>query len=100
MHGTNPAHSDTDGDWIPDGTEIADGTDPLDPSDFKTIVYFVDPDASGLGDGLSWDNAFNMIAAANEIVVPGDMIMIAAGVYPATKSECAAMRDLWHELTA
>jgi len=33
-HGTNPAVADTDGDGVDDGTEVGNGTDPLDPASY------------------------------------------------------------------
>ena len=32
--GTSATNPDSDGDGVPDGTEIANGTDPCDPADF------------------------------------------------------------------
>jgi hypothetical protein len=40
-YGTNPLDDDTDGDGLSDGYEVANGLDPLDPSDGTQIVSIV-----------------------------------------------------------
>jgi sugar lactone lactonase YvrE len=45
--GTDPANSDSDGDGIPDGQEVANGTDPTDPLDPPPPVVPVLPLAGG-----------------------------------------------------
>ncbi len=45
--GTDPANSDTDGDGIPDGEEVTNGTDPNDPNDPTPPVIPALPFAGG-----------------------------------------------------
>ena len=45
VHGTDPLAADSDGGGTPDGTELASGTDPLDPADDG-----LDTDGDGLTD--------------------------------------------------
>jgi len=44
-------------------------------------IYYVDSTAVALGDGLSWDSAFNTLQDALEIASSGSEIWVAAGVY-------------------
>ncbi|MEW6076645.1 MAG: choice-of-anchor U domain-containing protein [Thermodesulfobacteriota bacterium] len=44
-------------------------------------IYYVDADATGNNDGLSWGNAFLTLQDALVIAVPGDQIWAAAGTY-------------------
>lgn len=57
--------------------------------EFKPISadWFVNDDASGTGDGLSWANAFTDAQSAMDIAASGDIIFIAAGTYQAPSSE-------------
>jgi Flp pilus assembly pilin Flp len=50
--GTDPRKADSDGDGLTDGAELAAGTPPR-YADFDHDTRGGDPDASGLGDGLS-----------------------------------------------
>jgi hypothetical protein len=43
QHGTNPLIADTDGDGWPDGVEVADGKDPLDPKSRPAVVVTANP---------------------------------------------------------
>ena len=43
QHGTNPLIADTDGDGWPDGVEVADGKDPLDPKSKPMYVSVAHP---------------------------------------------------------
>ncbi|MFA7121001.1 MAG: hypothetical protein WC277_05940, partial [Bacilli bacterium] len=70
LHNTDPSRGDTDRDGLPDGWEIANGLDPLDPADaildpdgdgvstadevnaLKTSPFLYDSDGDGLSDGL------------------------------------------------
>jgi len=56
--GTDPANPDTDGDGIPDGQEVANGTDPTNPLDPAPPVVPVLPAAGGallvIGLALGW----------------------------------------------
>ena len=49
LYGTDPNNSDTDGDGVGDGQEVADGTDPLDPNDYLEPGR-LDSDNDGLYD--------------------------------------------------
>lgn len=44
-------------------------------------TWFVDDDAPGGGDGLSWNTAFSDLQAALDIAVAGDEIRVAGGTY-------------------
>ena len=61
--GSDPNNADTDGDTIPDGQEITDGTDPLDPCDaiggVPTLTAGCDEEVVSSG-----------IAVSNEILTP------------------------------
>ncbi|QXP57703.1 gliding motility-associated C-terminal domain-containing protein [Cellulophaga sp. HaHa_2_95] len=61
--GSDPNNADTDGDTIPDGQEITDGTDPLDPCDaiggVPTLTAGCDEEVVSSG-----------IAVSNEILSP------------------------------
>jgi hypothetical protein len=46
QHGTNPLVADTDGDGWPDGVEVADGKDPLDPKSKPRVVITATPGSS------------------------------------------------------
>lgn len=56
LYGTDPNNPDTDGDGIPDGLEVATGSDPLDPNDpilnGDTLPPPVDTDGDGIPDFL------------------------------------------------
>jgi hypothetical protein len=49
-------------------------------------------------DGEDWQEHARRIAGL--VNQTGARCILRPGAYPATKSECAAMRDLWHELTS
>ncbi|WP_378183369.1 choice-of-anchor Q domain-containing protein [Aquimarina sp. SS2-1] len=77
--GDNDGDENTDGDGDGDG----DGTDEV--SD-RTIFVF--GDASGIGDGLSWENAFTELQAAIDFSLKGDEIWVAQGTYiPDTETD-------------
>ncbi|WP_282133667.1 Ig-like domain-containing protein [Cellulophaga baltica] len=61
--GSDPNNADTDGDTIPDGQEITDGTDPLDPCDAIGGV-------PTLAAGCNEEVVSSGIAVANEILTP------------------------------
>ena len=48
-------------------------------------------------DGEDWQQHARRLAGL--VNQTGARCILRPGVYPATRSECAAMRDLWHELT-
>ncbi|MBO0591034.1 Ig-like domain-containing protein, partial [Cellulophaga sp. E16_2] len=61
--GTDPDNADTDGDTIPDGQEITDSTDPLDPCDSIGGV-------PTLADGCDEELVDTGISVSNEIITP------------------------------
>jgi VCBS repeat-containing protein/predicted outer membrane repeat protein len=44
-------------------------------------IIYVHADASGEGNGLSWEDAFTDLSSALSIAAPGDEIWVAAGIY-------------------
>jgi alpha-tubulin suppressor-like RCC1 family protein len=55
IHGTDPFNPDTDGDGIPDGFEVDNGLNPLDPGDGA-----LDPDNDGLTNLREYQNGTNL----------------------------------------
>lgn len=48
------------------------------------LRYYVDLNATGSADGLTWANAFTDLQESLSIVVPGDILWVAAGQYKPT----------------
>lgn len=85
--GTPDYCEDCNGNGIPDGQEIADGSVPDTngngvPDTCEPNELYVDPGASGsLHDGSSWCTAFLTLPAALGAAGSGDTIRIAKGTY-------------------
>ena len=64
-------------------------TDPNGGGPRGSVTWYVDTDATGTGDGLSWGNAFNQPADAMAEAISGDKIWVASGTYygPGSKSD-------------
>jgi hypothetical protein len=73
--------NDDDNDGTSDVDETLCGSDPLNAASTCISVSYVDINATGLGDGSSWDNAFNSLQDALDLVVSGDQIWVATGIY-------------------
>ena len=61
-HGTNPNEADTDEDGEPDAYELANGTDPTDPTDFVGVDPTTDYDQDQLPDGWEIQHFGNITA--------------------------------------
>jgi len=72
---------DCNGNAIPDYCELdSDGDGIIDDCD-PTKVWRVKWDATGVGTGLTWTDAFTNLQAALTVAQPGDEIWVAAGMY-------------------
>ena len=104
-----PGYWDASGGWIEGDYHLLDDSPCIDAGDNSTVpssvttdldgnlrirgqgvdmgvyespaVYFVDIDAEGANDGLSWADAFNHIEDALEVAQVGDEIRVAEGTY-------------------
>jgi len=47
----------------------------------KLVTIYVDANATGANDGLSWDDAFNFLQDALDVTISGDEIRVAEGIY-------------------
>src|SRR5690606_32452255 len=68
--GTHPARADSDGDGLDDATEIAIGTDPTAPSDFRSLDLVLDGRTTLLGGPLR----------VRSLVLHGSTVRVAASV--------------------
>ncbi len=87
QNSTDPNNEDTDGDGLLDGIEIIRGSDPNNSADIpSSIVIYVDDNAAGSNNGLSWGDAFNNLQDALMFAgVSGDSIWMATGTYYPTQ---------------
>jgi hypothetical protein len=103
------AVGDTDGDFVCEDIDLCEGDDAFGDADADGIcadtdicddhanpdqdaelcsVWFVDDDATGAGNGASWDDAFTTVQAAVDAAADGDSVWIAQGTYtPAASGE-------------
>ena len=59
----------------------------------KTLIIYVDDDATGANDGSSWTDAFNYIQDALSAAWPGDEIHVARGIYKPDQGAGIALGD-------
>ncbi|HUW20065.1 MAG TPA: right-handed parallel beta-helix repeat-containing protein [Sedimentisphaerales bacterium] len=78
----NDAGSDCDGDGYTNLQEYTRGSLP-DSADSlpQPLIFYVDDDANGLSDGLSWPDAYNYLQDALSVALRGDQVWVAGGVY-------------------
>ena len=58
-NGTDPLNPDSDGDGVNDDTELTDGTDPLDPCELLLASQTLTPDAAWMNDDCDNDGLTN-----------------------------------------
>ncbi len=82
---TDPNGTDLDGNMRVVGDRIDMGAYEYQGSG-QGRLFYVDDDATGANDGLSWDDAFNFLQDALTVARYGDTIFVAQGMYKPDKA--------------
>ena len=84
---------------VVDGDDNGTATVDMGFDEYFAGIWFVDIDATGLGNGTSWTNAFIDLQSALDVVQPGESIWIAAGTYtPTVRIDSADIRSACFQL--